>query len=105
MNTEPFKKVLREIIGGRSEAARYRIFRAWWRSDYRRIMQDWFPGYTGEQIKIEPDEIIAQLKQNGVDGKLLWIMKRGIPEWRTRRDVEQRREAAQSRWKKKPLTR
>ena|SRR5215813_6934175 len=94
MKNPTLKKVLREILGGRSEPDRYRMLRQYLH-DARADMN----ARTGFAFEDETDAIIADFHAKGVDEVWRARLARELPEWRKRNASKQNRENAIKRWK------
>ena len=87
-----FDHALRLAVGGREVPERFRIFRAWWKSELVRVSK------TSGVLRDNTDEVVMMFKRAGVD--LAWFnsMRLGIEEYKAAQQIQQRRNAANSRW-------
>jgi len=90
-----FPECLRRIIGGRSAPERMRIFRRYWDDHFTDFVQD-----PVRPLKPCTDAVVAQFMKNGVDEAWFDAFSKGIPEWRRQNRIQQRRQAAKTRWQK-----
>ena len=89
-----FKEFLRRAFGGRLHSERLRLFRKF-------LVKSYLSAY------VEPEsvaaELIGRLNQNGlIDPSTYFNWIREIADWRSINRIQQRRDAAKSRWQKNP---
>jgi hypothetical protein len=98
----PFKESLRIIVGGRSIGIRLKIFRRFWAFELKKIFDaryiDMPQIQTDEQRLEKANEMIKEFTRVGIDKYWFNSMSTGIPEWRRQNNIQQRRNAAKSRW-------
>jgi len=70
---------------------------------FRRYWHDRFADFIDVEVRpLKPctDEAVAQFMKNGVDQDWYDTFSKGIPEWRRQNRIQQRRQAAKTRWQK-----
>ena len=90
-----FRAVLREFIGGRLHDERLHLFRKYLRHMFSA------EGCSENRADKRATAVIANLKKNGLnDPEVFFKHLRNIADWRKQNRIQQRREAAKSRWAK-----
>jgi len=73
---------------------RFRVFRAWWRAELLQVSKR-----TGVYTN-NTDEVVLYFRKNGVDQQWLNSFCLGLKAYRAEQHIEQRRNAANARWKR-----
>lgn len=88
------ERALRLAVGGRDEPERFRVFRAWWKTELARVSK-----ITGV-ITDNTDEMVRYFKQNGVDRSWLNSFCAGIAQFKAAQRSERMSNLAKTRWQK-----
>jgi hypothetical protein len=89
-----FEHALRLAAGGREVEPRYALFRRWWKSELHRVAK------TTGAFSDNTDQVVLMFRRDGVSADWFTCMCAGIADYKYNRGVEQRRSAANARWKK-----
>src|SRR5882724_12983568 len=89
-----FEHVLRLAVGGRDVPERFRIFRAWWRSQLVRM------SHISGVVVDNTDEAVKYFRDVGVDSGWFNHKRIGICDYKEAQKSASRREAAMARWNK-----
>jgi len=89
-----FDHALRLAVGGRDVPERFRVFRAWWKSELGRIAK-----FTGV-LRDNTDETIFYFRQNGVDCPWFTTFCKGIADYKIAKRKERMSNLAKTRWDK-----
>jgi hypothetical protein len=88
-----FREFLRRIFGGRYHADRLHL--------YRKFLFEHFEAASSKQAEAQVIEIIKKQGQEGITNpNWFFEVKHEIPRWRRLNRINQRKEAAKSRWLK-----
>jgi hypothetical protein len=87
-----FEIALRLAVGGRSVPDRFHTWRMWWKSELARVARA-----TGVHTD-NTDKMVAYFRHNGVDASWLGSFCAGIAAYKAEQGIEQRRQAAVTRW-------